>query len=244
MSSARRSNWRWLGTFASDREAEVRRSGLQEHDAKAVGRPVGNIGLVLFNLSVLGVGGLFQVRRCDLGELAIIVLFDGLYEGQRVISLRSKECVPLRRHDIVAQQVFGVAGLDRDGDLSRVGFGRYRLLRGERQSVWVLPEQADASLILREDEVSSQILGDMGSFWARVVKDLHIVEIAFHEEPVLLRRGQLNCGRCARGLGVRFFSGELLTSFWAAMKADSRLASRMARSILSTRGCSWFRSAR
>ena len=45
------------------------------------------------------------------------------------------------------------------------------------------------------------------------------------------------------GIVTVFFSGELLTSFWAAMKADSRLASLMATSILSTNGCSWLRSA-
>ena len=65
--------------LASDSKAKVRGFGLQEHDAKAFRRSVGDIGLDLLNLGPLGVRSLVQVRRSDLGELAVIVDFNGLY---------------------------------------------------------------------------------------------------------------------------------------------------------------------
>ena len=65
--------------LASDSKAEVRRFGLQEHDAIAIRRSVGDIGLDLLNLGALGVRSLIQVCRSDLGEFAEIVVFNGLY---------------------------------------------------------------------------------------------------------------------------------------------------------------------
>ena len=63
---------------ASDSKAEVRRFGLQEHDAEAIRRSIGDIGLDLLNLGALGLRSLVQVRRSDLGEPAVIVVFNGL----------------------------------------------------------------------------------------------------------------------------------------------------------------------
>ena len=46
--------------LASDSEAEVRGFGVQKHDAKAIRRSVGCIGLDLLNLGTLGVAALFR----------------------------------------------------------------------------------------------------------------------------------------------------------------------------------------